>query len=176
MPTITDPITQGYTDIINALKACTAFAGSGGIVKLGNLKDFSDGTLRQLLAEVQAGNLPEVVLLQGAFSLSPYGSNSKTADLSQTYSLVTTTDTMQVATINQVKFATLAALYKSNLENGTFNGKPYIRGWSIGGGSDGSSGVKLPTIDTSASRGTWRLCDILNITVQMFVAKSDLPA
>lgn len=174
MPTITDPITQGYADIIAALKTSTAFLAK---VQAGNLKDFSDGTLQQLLANVQAGNLNEVVLLQGAFNLSPYGSNSKVADISQTYSLVTTTDTMQVAAINQVKFATLAALYKSNLEAGTFNGKPYIRSWNISGGADGSSGVKLPTVDaTSSNRGSWRLCDILSITVNMFVSKSDLPA
>lgn len=165
------PFTAAYDAIWAALRQNNYFKG---LVKTANQNDFSDRLHSHVKREVQAAQLPEVTLLQGPFLMKPTGSNSKTAQLSKTYNLVAVTDSIQVDSINEVEFAVCAALFWGDLEGAHFNGFPFIQDWHITAGSDGTTGVRLPTAGDSA-RGIERLSSILSISVEMYVQRSLLP-
>lgn len=171
-PVPTTRFSAAYQSIAMALLANAAF---NSLVKLGNLNVWCDGRQQELLQAAGAGNLPEVTLLQTQHLLKPWGTSSRESCAMRTYGLVAVTDTLQIATINAIEDAVMGALYYANLENNAvFAGVRYIRDVSITGGSDGTSGIVLPTVGDSA-RGINRQSGIITIAIELYWPRSLLP-
>lgn len=171
-PSDPTPFTVAYKAIVAALKANASF---NTLVKIGDFNDLSDGKTRQLKQAIQFADTPEVTLLQGPFMLQPTGSNSKVAQLSKTYNLVFVSDSIQVAAVNDVEYSVCAALFRADLEGTLYHSQPFIGGWRVTNGSDGTSGIRLPTAG-DAARGIDRYSAIASINVEMYIQRGLLPA
>lgn len=176
-PAPTDPITAFYMEIAQALLNNTYLAGgSTPLLQLGNLNVWCDGVQQNLLANIQAGNTPELTLVQTLDSLHPWGGTSKSADIKQTIMLVAVTNTMQIAKINAVKYGVMGAMYNAIPERWTFNGINYVKDFNVTDGGDGSSGITLPAQpEGSAQRGINAQGTIMNFVGNLYVPKSNLP-
>jgi hypothetical protein len=147
-----DPITQVYQVIRAGLLAgCPS-------VKAGNFPDATDPKFERVKTEVQSGDLPEYVLLNGAYRLMPFGSSSRRADLVQTFQLLTTVDSLRVAPLNALKFQVLVAMLKLD----DTLGLPFVQNWTIDGGADDPFGQQ------EWKRGTQRWVSACTITVNMY--------
>jgi hypothetical protein len=104
---MTDPFTQTYQAIRAALLAWVPLAA---IVKPGNIPDLSAGTFERFKPEVQPGDLPELLLMQGKFQLVPHGRNSMAISANQTFPIVLTFDSLKLPPVNQLKFEVLRAV------------------------------------------------------------------
>lgn len=165
-------MTAGYKAVWSILRANALFMGS---IKRTN--DWSDGTLEALaLQALNPADMPEISLVQGGYVLRPFGSNSKSAEIDQTYTIVDVTGTLQIATVNKIKWAVTGAFRNNNPEDVTWNSQPFCRGFMLTNGSDGMTGISLPTIDGSAARGVNRLVSIVAVTLSLYVSPSLLPA
>jgi hypothetical protein len=108
-----DAFTQCYQRIIGVLKTSAALGFLRGIVNPLNIIDVTQTqyqTLNPEKASPQAGDLPELMLLQGRFSSRLEGSNSLQSQAAQTYVLWVTTDTPEVGGETQGQVPTLNTL------------------------------------------------------------------
>lgn len=168
-----DPITAGYKAVWSILRANALF-----MANIKRTNDWSDGTLEALaLQALTNSDMPEISLLQGAFVLKPWGSNSKAAEIDQVYTLVDVTGTLQVSKVNQIKWAVMGAFRANSPESVTWDSQPFCRGFMLASGSDGSGGISLPGLGgDSPARGVSRLVSIVAITLSLYVSPSLLPA
>jgi hypothetical protein len=167
-----DPITAGYKAVWSILKANGLFKSS-----IHRMNDWSDGKLQSPLQGLLPDSVPEVSLVQGRFLLKPFGSNSKIAELEQTYTIVDVTDRLQVADANLIKFAVLAAFRRNSPETLTWGGRPFCEQFLLSDGSDGASGVVLPGLIgvPDAARGVNRLVSVVAITLGLYFDADTLP-
>jgi hypothetical protein len=173
-----DPFTEVYKTIWAKLRASTNWMHalqSAGLqprqLQPGNLRDLTADVFAKATPKntVDPGSLPEVSLIQAAFAFSPFGSNSKIADITQTYPLVAVTETLDVEPLNRIKLFTGAALMRA----GDTLGLSYVRGWQFSSAYDGQNPLIAPGV--TATRGnTWRQVTLLNITVSMYVSRTIL--
>lgn len=166
-----DACTAGYKAIWAILNANAYFSS---LVRRRN--DWSDGKQKQPLSAVQTADLPEVSLVQGAFDLKPWGGISREAEISQTYTLVDVTDTLQVAQTNAIKRGVMAAFRHNPPEQVTWNGAEFCRGFLLSNGSDAAMNYPLPGTDATAGRGVFRLCSIVAIRLELYEFAANLPA
>lgn len=104
---MTDPFTQTYQAIRAAL---LAWAPLTQIVKPGNMPDLSATNFERFKPEVQPGDLPELLLMQGVFQCLPHGRNSMTVSASQTFPVVLTFDSLKLVPVNLLKFEVLRSM------------------------------------------------------------------
>jgi hypothetical protein len=157
-----DPFTQIARAILAALQADCGWAA---LVKPGNVIDMTASTFERFKSQLQPGDVPEVILLQGDFNLQPFGGNSRIATLEQTYALVTTHDSLRVAPVNALKYLTLVALTKAGPSLGL---QGLVRGWEITQSADDALGQK------QWRRGTQRWVSVLSIRVNMYLPREML--
>jgi hypothetical protein len=159
-----DPFTSTASAILGALRASPGFTA---IVAPGNVIDMTSDRFEQFKKQVQPADLPEVILLQGEFALRPFGINSRTADLSQTWQMIVTHDSLRVRPVNALKYQTMAALLKAGT---TLGMEGLVRGWEITDGRDDALGKN------EWKRGTARWTSVLSITVQMYLMRQQIVA
>jgi hypothetical protein len=113
MPLDLDPITQTYRAIRDALIAWPQWGTAmeprpGAGFRPGNFPDLSESTwLKPMLAPADK---PMALLTEGAFTLRPFGRNSLTATIEQTFPLVYEIGTLKLLSANRIKFETMRAM------------------------------------------------------------------
>lgn len=157
-----DPFTQTSRAILSALQADPGWAA---LVKPGNMIDMTTHSFERFKTQVQPADLPEVILLQGEFRLTPFGGSSRIAEMDQSFGLIVTHDSLRVRPVNQLKYQTLIALAKSGPTLG-YDG--LIRDWEITEGDDDAIGQK------QWRRGTQRWVSALTIRVNMYIGRDRL--
>jgi len=152
-----DFTTQVYQAIIAILRKSNLILA---IVNANNIIDITSQqyqTEDPIKAAPQAGDLPELMLLQGRFSSKLEGANSLQSSAAQTYILWVTTDTPevggesagQVATLNSLKMAldfTFATATDDTL------GLPYVFTRELRGGPDLKDSEKKDAPNRGAKR------------------------
>lgn len=161
---MTDPFTTAASAILGALRASAGFTA---LVAPGNVIDMTVDCFEQFKKQVQPADLPEVILLQGEFVLRPFGANSRTTDLSQTWQLIVTHDSLRARPVNVLKYQTMTALLKAGTNLGLAG---LVRGWEITDGHDNALG------QSQWKRGTARWVSVLAITVQMYLMRQQVLA
>jgi hypothetical protein len=161
-----DPFTQVYQAIWGAL---TSWSGFTALVAAGNRNDLSAAAFEAIKPEAQAGDLPEVTLLQSAFTLKPQGASSLVAEATQIYPLVTASDSLRVLDVNAVKYQALIAMAKADPALGL----SFVRAYRLREGEDRTD-VRL--LNATAARGTDRMISIVRFEVEMYFARGDLAA
>jgi hypothetical protein len=159
---MTDPFTQVSQAILAALQAD---AGWASLVRPGNVVDMTSRSFEQFKTQLQPGDLPEAILLQGEFSLKPFGPGSRIAEMQQQFQLIVTHRSLRVLPVNQLKFQTLIALAKAGPSLGLDG---LVRDWQIMAGQDDAFG------QTQWRRGTDRWVSVLSIHANMFVTRDRL--
>jgi hypothetical protein len=157
-----DPFTQTSAAILGSLRADVGWAS---MVKPGNVIDMTAASFERFKLQLQPGDVPEVILLQGAFKLRPFGASSRVTEMEQSYQLIVTHDSLRVRPVNQLKFQTLIALAKAGPSLGL---EGLIRDWEITEGEDDAIGQK------QWRRGTQRWVSVLTIRVSMYLARERL--
>jgi hypothetical protein len=158
-----DPFTQVHQAIWAAL---TAHAPWAQLVLAANRQDMSNPLFQQPPPDLQAADSPGATIVQDQFVMRPLGDNSQTADFSQDYTLVLTTDRLSVAPINQVKYLTAVALLKAGIDLGL---PGLVRDWTIASARDASGDKKL-------TRESQRWAATLTISVKFYLSRSALLA
>jgi hypothetical protein len=156
---MTDPFTSTASAILGALRASAGFTA---IVAPGNVIDMTADCFEQFKKQVQPADLPEVVLLQSEFELRPFGINSHTCDMSQTWQMIVTHDSLRVRPVNALKYQTMVALLKAGASLGLSG---LVRGWEITDGRDDALG------QNQWKRGTARWVSVLAITVELYLMR-----
>jgi hypothetical protein len=157
-----DPFTQISRAILTALQAD---AGWAALVKPGNVVDMTSSSFERFRTQLQSGDTPEAILLQGTFVLKPYGPSSRMAEMDQAFNLIVTHDSLRVCPVNRLKFQTLIALSKAGPSLG-FDG--LVREWQITSGEDDALGQK------QWRRGTQRWVSVMSIHVSMTMTRERL--
>ena len=124
-----DPITAAHQAIFAALQNYPALAA---VVLPGNFIDTTNPYFQQFKPDVQASDTPQVKILQGEFSLPPFGGNSTTVQFTQAYRLFFCTDVLQATPLNQLKYLALIALVKA----GPNLGLSCVSGFDVLAGKD----------------------------------------
>lgn len=161
-PTL-DPFTAAHAAIWYALEQHHGFCS---LVKKRNRIIMVAESFYRFKDEVLASDLPEACLVQGRFNLMPFGSNSRSSEFSQSYSLIIVADDLKVVPVNQIKYQTAIALLKA----GDTLGLPCIRSWNITDASDDALGQREWT------RKSERWLSTLTIGVSLYKQRSDLMA
>ena len=166
-----DPFTQTSRAILSALQAD---AGWSALVKPGNVIDMTADSFERFKTQVQSGDLPEVILLQGEFRLKPFGGSSRVAEMEQIFQLVVTHDSLRVRPVNLVKYMTLVALAKAGPSLGLDG---LVREWEITHGDDDAVGhSKHEAFRKQWRRGSQRWISLLAIRVSMYVGRERVVA
>jgi len=105
-----DPITAAHQAIFAALQNYPALAA---VVLPGNFVDTTNPLFQQFKPGIAAADTPQVKILQGEFTLPPFGGNSTTVQFTQAYRVFFCTDVLQVTPLNQLKYLALIALVKA---------------------------------------------------------------
>jgi len=158
-----DPFTLAYRAIWSALLAHSGFTA---LVKPGNQVDVSADAFQRLKDDVQSADTPQVLVLQSAFSIDPFGDNSLAVSFTQGYEILATFDTLQLVSLNALKWETLRALVKA----GPSLGQSFVRGWDISHALDDPFG-RLPY-----GRKLKNWVSVLTVHVRMDMAKSQVTA
>ncbi len=158
----TDPFSSASAAILLALRA---FDGFTALVQPGNLIDMSAASFERFKAQLQASDTPEVIVLQEAFTLQPFGVNSRVASLSQSFQLVVSQDSLKVTPVNALKYAVMVALLQAGPDLGLSG---LVRSWHITQGKDDA----FPA--TQWRRGAQRWVSFLTITIAMDLDRASL--
>jgi hypothetical protein len=156
-----DPITATYRRVRSLLLSHDGFTD---IVRPGNFPDMSAASFVQVKPQIQPGDLPEVLLFQSAFRMLPFGRNSMSAEVVQTFDLVTTIDKLQVTPLNAVKWQSFVAL--SN--GGGDLGLTFVRDWQLQDGADDAFG------QSQWKRETLRYVSMLRIVVTLSISRQSI--
>lgn len=166
-----DPITQVYRKVrqtlLDRFVAVPDPDTGKPMVRPGNVPDLSDRSFQTFKRQVQPGDLPEVVVVQGAFALQPFGVNSLVSTVRQTFPVIDTFDRMTVTQGNVLKFHALIALLQAGDDLGL---RGLVRSWEITGGADDVFGKPDWT------RETERLTSVFSVTVQLDLSRRQLLA
>ncbi len=162
----TDPITQVYSAIWTALNNWHGFTD---LVRVQvDLTQPQYASIEALIPTVRDADLPEVTLLEGRYSLAPFGKTSQSADIRQEFRLVCAVNSLQVIPINTVKYNVLIALLKSGAAL-ALDGLVYD--YTITDGNDSTTGAALAT---DISRGVDRYSSLMCINVGMYLDRASL--
>jgi hypothetical protein len=171
MPLDLDPITKTYRAIRNALIAWPQWGTAmeprpGAGFRPGNFPDLSESiALKGMLAPADK---PMALLTEGAFTLRPFGRNSLTATIEQTFPLVYEIGTLKLLSANRIKFETMRAMLHAG-ESLSRTGN--VTTWMLQQGSDFPFGGAGPATYNSSEWGT-----ILQIVVQIDLPRPSLLA
>jgi hypothetical protein len=171
MPLEVDPITQTYRAIRAALIAWPQWGTAmeprpGAGFRPGNFPDLSESTwLKPMLAPADK---PMALLTEGAFTLRPFGRNSLTATIEQTFPLVYEIGTLKLLSANRIKFETMRAMLNAGERLGNL---AFVTTWTLQQGSDFPFGGAGP-----ATYGTSEWGTILHIVVQIDLPRKTLLA
>lgn len=157
-----DPFTETYSAIRAAFIAWAPLAGDGGLVKPGNLPDYS--AKDPYKSNITPADLPELVLTQSAFRIRPYGRNSLTTTIEQSYPVVMSAHTLKLPPINAVKYELCRALLAAPDKFGL----SYILDWNISTGSDEVAG------NPEAMRGGNMRVSVAQINVEMALPRKTI--
>jgi hypothetical protein len=162
-------VSQAITTALNQAPIFTA------LVKTNNLIDMTSSQfakLNQFKAEVQPGDLPEVILLQTNWGFAPFAShNSRTSDFAQTYALIMTLDKLASIPLNKLKVAACAALMNAGgSPRGDLSLPGLVRGFNIPMGAD--DGLN----DKRFKRGRIRWLSTMVIHVEFYMNAVQLAA
>jgi hypothetical protein len=165
----TDPFTRAYDAVWAALLADDGPGGFASLVKPNNRVILSREGNTPIKDALQAADVPEVSLIPTAYRLSPFGSNSRAAELSQSYQLVAATDVLSILPIDRVKWRTFVALFRAGTDLGLTG---LCRGWAITDATDGTGGILIANKDVE--RGKRGIGSILTINVDLYVPRDQL--
>jgi hypothetical protein len=163
MPDAWDPFTAVHEAIFAAFQGRPSLAA---LVPAGNFIDTTDPLFEQFKPGTQAGDTPQVKILQGDFTLPPFGGNSTTVQFTQTYRVFFSTDVLRIVPLNQLKYQALIALVQA----GPNLGLSCVKGFEVGAGRDDT---KSPESETQRSQ---RWAAAFNITVQLYLSRRQLAA
>ena len=167
MPTA-DPITQVYTAIWAALNAWHGFTD---LVRVHiDLTRPQYASIEALLPTVRDADLPEITLLEGRYTLGPFGKTSRTAHVQQEYRLVCATNTLQVIGINALKYNALVALLKTG---DTLGLDSLVDDYFI---RDGTDVTANQSTRPNVARGVDRFSTLMSIDVSIHLDRSALLA
>lgn len=171
MSDLVDPISRVYSTIRSALLNNQAFLD---IVAVGNFLDMTSDKFDTWKTQTQGGDLPQVVLIQQNFHLNPFGSNSKIADITQTYQLIMTEGSLKIIPLNKLKMAALAALAAVGPDLGLAG---LVRGWTNGTGRDVPflpNNTDQTSVLSFFAQGISRWVSVVPITIDMYISRRDL--
>jgi hypothetical protein len=158
-----DPFTAAHQAIFAAFENYPALAA---VVLPGNFIDTTDPYFQQFKSNTQAGDLPQVKILQDKFTLPPFGGSSMMVQFTQSYRVLFCTDVLQVVPLNQLKYLALIALVKA----GPNLGLTCIKGFEVETGRDDT---KSPPEEAEQSQ---RWAAAFNIKVEMYLSRQQLAA
>jgi len=161
MPDPWDPFTAAHQAIFAAFQNSPALAA---LVLPGNFIDTTNALFQQFKPNTTASDTPQIKILQGEFTLPPFGGNSTTVQFTQTYRVLFSTDVLRVVPLNQLKYLALAALVKA----GPNLGLSCVKGFDVGSGRDDTA------VPKSESQGSQRWVAAFGITVQMYLSRGQL--
>lgn len=162
-----DPFTQAYDAVWAALSAHTGFTS---IVRANNRNNLTGAAPGFRKGAGQFADFGEVSLIPAGFNASPFGSNSKIADLSQSFQLITSTERItDLVKLNRIKFQTMIALAKAGADLGLTS---LCSGWTVSGGQEGVGQNLVANVDVT--HGKNGLVSLLTITVNMYMARAAL--
>jgi len=156
-----DPFTAAHQAIFAAFANYPAFAC---LVLPGNVIDTTDPLFQQFKPGATAGDTPQLKILQDEFTLPPFGGNSTTVRITQSYRVMICTDVLRVVPLNQVKYLALIALVKA----GPNLGLSCISGYDVAAGRDDA--------DSAQSEKSQRWAAAFTITVQLYLSRRQLAA
>lgn len=156
-----DPFTAAHQAIFAALQNYPALAA---VVLPGNFVDTTDPLFQQFKPDLQASDTPQVKILQGAFTLPPFGGNSTTVQFTQSYGIFFATDVLQVVPLNQLKYLALTALVKA----GPNLGLSCVKSFDVGAGRDDAQGAQ-----TEQSQ---RWTAAFTVNVHLYLSRKQLAA
>lgn len=151
MADIYDPITTIHRGIWQILTNDPTWKD---LVSPGNRIDTTAPTFEEFKGEVQAGQLPEVVIVQGPFSVSEFNQGGGLLQLQLTYPMLTTALRVNPVKINQIVWRTIALLFTDVKKVSGRVLNPCVKGISLAG-SFAIASDALPE-GVPASRGTDR--------------------
>jgi hypothetical protein len=157
-----DPFTAAYQAILAAFQN---YAPMAALVGAGNFIDTTDPLFQQFKPGLQAGDTPQVKLLQGEFDLPPFGGNSTSVQFTQSYRVMFCTDVLRVVPLNQLKYQALIALVKA----GSNLGLSCVKGYQVQTGRDD---YQSPRQSEQSQRWT----AAFDITVHLYLSRQMLAA
>jgi hypothetical protein len=161
MPDPWDPFTAAHQAIFAAFEN---YAPLAALVLPGNVIDTTDPLFQQFKPAATAADTPQLKILQGDFTLPPFGGNSTTVQLTQTYRVMFCTDVLRVVPLNQLKYLALIALVQA----GPNLGLSCVSAYHLQGGRDDTQSP-----DTEKSQ---RWAAAFTITVQLYLSRRQLAA
>jgi hypothetical protein len=156
-----DPFTAAHQAIFAALEN---YAPLAALVLPGNIVDTTNPLFQQFKPGTAAADTPQLKILQGDFTLPPFGGNSTTVQFTQTYRVMICTDVLRVVPLNQVKYLALIALVQA----GPNLGLSCVSGYQVQAGRDD---IQSPDTDKSQ-----RWAAAFTITVQLYLSRRQLAA
>jgi hypothetical protein len=156
-----DPFTAAHEAIFAAFQNQPALAA---LVLPGNFIDTTDPLFQQFKPATQAGDTPQVKILQGEFTLPPFGGSSTTVHFTQSYRVLFTTDVLRVVPLNQLKYQALIALVKA----GPTLGLSCVKGFSVETGRDD---MQSPASEAQRSQ---RWVAAFTIEVRLYLSRQQL--
>jgi hypothetical protein len=158
-----DPFTAAHQAIFAAFQGSAALAA---LVLPGNFIDTTNPLFQQFKPNTQASDTPQVKILQGDFTLPPFGGNSTTVQFAQDFRVLFSTDVLRIVPLNQLKYQALIALVKA----GPTLGLTCAKGFEVGPGRDDA---KSPPEETQQSQ---RWVAAFTITVHLYLSRQQLAA
>jgi len=158
-----DPFTSAHEAIFTAFQNHPPLAA---LVLPGNFVDTTDPYFQQFKPGTQAGDTPQVKILQDEFTLPPFGGNSTSVEFTQSYRVLLTTDVLCVVNLNQLKYLILQAMVKA----GTTLGLSFVKSFELQSGKDD---FKRPPDETQQSQ---RWVSVFTIRIQFYLSRQQLAA
>ncbi|HTW96016.1 MAG TPA: hypothetical protein VMD30_14535 [Tepidisphaeraceae bacterium] len=156
-----DPFTAAHQAIFTALQN---YAPLTALVAPGNFINITAAQFEQFKPQIASADAPQLRIIQGDFTLPPFGGNSRAVEFSQSYVIQVTIDTLQIVPLNQIKYQIMVAL----IQAGTQLGLSFVSGYTL---SDSRDSFAQPADLIQKSR---RWCAVMTVTVQMFLPRQSL--
>lgn len=123
-------------DIFTAIHAALwdALRSHDPLAKLVAVRNFADSLnegFEYFTPNVDAPDLPEIAIVQGAYSFAPFTVSDPGVAITQSYPIVLTTGELNPRTLNKVKEATIDALLAKGATLGL--GSRQVRSWGMAG-------------------------------------------
>jgi hypothetical protein len=159
MPDPFDPFTAAHEAIIAAFQNCPALAA---LVPVGNYVNTTDPLFQQFKPSPTSADTPQIKVLQGEFTLPPFGGNSTSVRFTQAYRVLVCTDVLRVVPLNQVKYQMLTALVKA----GPNLGLSCVSGYDVASGHD--------DYNSAESGPSQRWTAVFTITANLYLSRQQL--
>lgn len=128
-----------------------------------------EGTLRhdKALQRAPGGDVPELLITQGGFLLTPEGPNSKTVGAQQTCIVQVLDKRKSVERLNAVRWAFYLACLHATLGKDKPFGLSFVNNWAITNTSEGR-----PLNPDNQQIGEWVV--VLNVVLDLYWSKTEL--